>query len=559
MRIVSISAKRFRTLENFHLDFKGNYCALSGQNNAGKSAVVQIIRYFLAHPDEHPYYHADDRAVSLEKDRTQWVENGNVELELVLEIFRDLDSEVFFVVEKLSSIEGIGAELTIKLKLELKKGKNTIIECFANNTQLDPQTSSEILKKLRSASNLFVHNSTSPNRNYYFFGDGFTEILDAYLSTADRESIAQAHKGLQKKVQLAAKKHKAELSRLLGKLDKNYSVELTTVDRGASPRIPLQVKLTDQSVEVPLGDWGSGTQNRTRILMSVLDALRISSTERMENRSTPVVLIEEPECFLHPSAQAEFGKVLCDLAEELKIQIIVTTHSPYMLNQQRPETNTLLERNIIKGKLRETRIRDTSGENWMVPFADILGVIPNEFASWKPVILSNNNCVILVEGDIDKEYFEYFRGKHPELYAIDSAIEVVPYGGRDALKNTQLLRFMLGKFRRVFITYDLDGDDVVSENLKKIGLEKKKNFLPVGKPKNGAQCIEGLVPDKVKSAVYAKELDLVTALTSADTSARKSAKSALKRKLLAAMQATPLDKSEFSDFQTLFSQIAKVI
>jgi hypothetical protein len=37
-------------------------------------------------------------------------------------------------------------------------------------------------------------------------------------------------------------------------------------------------------------------------------------------------MIEEPECFLHPSAQAEFGRILRDLAEEFQVQVIITTH-----------------------------------------------------------------------------------------------------------------------------------------------------------------------------------------------------------------------------------------
>jgi hypothetical protein len=62
--------------------------------------------------------------------------------------------------------------------------------------------------------------------------------------------------------------------------------------------------------------------------MSVLEAIRMRSSAT-EDRSTPVFLVEEPESFLHPSAQAEFGQVLNGLAEELHIQIIATTHRDF--------------------------------------------------------------------------------------------------------------------------------------------------------------------------------------------------------------------------------------
>ncbi len=68
----------------------------------------------------------------------------------------------------------------------------------------------------------------------------------------------------------------------------------------------------------------------------------------METKSTPVVVTEEPESFLHPSAQSEFGNVLNDLADELGIQIIATTHSPYMLGQNDPDANTILTRRFFR-------------------------------------------------------------------------------------------------------------------------------------------------------------------------------------------------------------------
>ena len=61
---------------------------------------------------------------------------------------------------------------------------------------------------------------------------------------------------------------------------------------------------------MPLNDSGSGTQNRTQILMSVLQANRIKTNPSLDDKITPLVVIEEPESFLHPSAQSEFGRIL---------------------------------------------------------------------------------------------------------------------------------------------------------------------------------------------------------------------------------------------------------
>ena len=96
--------------------------------------------------------------------------------------------------------------------------------------------------------------------------------------------------------------------------------------------LPFSITLGDRRMEVPLDDWGSGTRNRTLVLLALFRARQIADSEASAGKITPVLIIEEPESFLHPSAQAEFGRVLQDLAEEFGVQVLVTTHSPYLLN-----------------------------------------------------------------------------------------------------------------------------------------------------------------------------------------------------------------------------------
>lgn len=559
MRINSVRAKNFRTLENFELDFNSHYCTLSGQNNAGKSAVVRIIQHFLENADDNRFFESGLADINWAKDKTQWVEEGEIELFLELEIERLGDAEVFYVIEKLSSKTLLDDKVKLIISQIIYSNGSITTGCDLQGEELEGQASSEVFKKIRSVANLAVHNSTRAKRSYYYQDDGFTEVLDVHLSDGDRKRIATAEKNLQKRVRSAAAQHKEALSELLGKLNERYQVELTTLDRGASSRFPLSVILTDKSVEVPLPDWGAGTQNRTRVLISILDALRIRSSELAENRSTPVVLVEEPESFLHPSAQAEFGKVLNELAEELKIQIIATTHSPYMLNQSIPSANILLSRKVFRNKLKETCVENTSGENWMLPFAENLGVIPEEFSAWKSVVASNQSRVILVEGVLDQEYFQHIQEKYPDIYQIEATVEIVPYDGKDALKNTQLLRFMLSKFTKVFITFDLDAEREVETHLQKIGLSKGADYCAIGKSSAGADCIEGLLPDRIKKAVFGREVELVTTLTSADNKARRSARSSLKNKLLEEMKNTECTANELSDFKKLFKDLAKSV
>jgi putative ATP-dependent endonuclease of the OLD family len=234
---------------------------------------------------------------------------------------------------------------------------------------------------------------------------------------------------------------------------------------------------------------------------------------------------------LHPSAQAEFGAVLQSLSEQEAIQIIVSTHSPFMLNQVDPTSNILLKRVMQRGKALETIVGDTSGSEWMKPFADHLGIIPEEFQAWRDVIGSSDKCLLLVEGETDKQYIDFLRAKFPNHFPIPSDVKVLPYGGRDALKNTTIIAFVKQIVPRVFVTFDLDAKNQVQRHLEQIGLEEKKDFLAVGMNRPGRRAIEGLLPERVFQAVYGREVELVSALTDV-ADERRSAHGRLKKKLL---------------------------
>ena len=391
----------------------------------------------------------------------------------------------------------------------------------------------------------------------YFSGGGFAEVLETNFSSSDRKKIDEAQTRLQNSVKRAARQHKEELDKLLGRLSDKFQVELSSLGEGASSKFPLAIKLNDKRVDISLKNWGAGTQNRTRILISVLEAMRMRSAVGAEHRTTPVFIVEEPESFLHPSAQAEFGQILNDIASELDLQIIATTHSPYMLNQHEPSANYLLERKHFRGIPKETAIVPTSDTNWMLPFAENLGIVPKEFLSWDKLFGTSAGKVILVEGEIDKEYFEHIKDKYPEIYSIPGDVEIVTYGGKDALKNTSILQFMINKFSRVFITFDLDAAADETRSLERIGLIEDNDFCGVGTSSPGSDCIEGLVPLSIKKKVFVDHVETVGALGAQDTVIRKTAKKKIKAEFLREFKSGTYDAKDLSAFKSLFNKISK--
>lgn len=195
----------------------------------------------------------------------------------------------------------------------------------------------------------------------------------------------------------------------------------------------------------------------------------------------------------------------------------------------------------------------------MKPFADHLGIIPDEFITWRDVIANRDNPLLLVEGEIDKAYFEHLRSKFPQKFPVPADVKILQYGGRDSLKNTTILSFARQIVGRVFITFDLDAKEHVQKHLEQVGFEEKKDFVSVGKNRSGKRDIEGLLPDRILSTVYGRETDLVSALGESND-ARKSAKNHLKRKLLEEfIYHNDYSDDELKEFEALGKAIAQVL
>lgn len=527
MRLTRIQAKNYRTLENIDLSFSPGYCTISGKNNAGKSCIIRLLIYLLETTDRYRPW--EDFSLDYKEDVTQWV-SGTPPITISYELCltREDDPALITFVEKFTEREILTPQANLLVELEVLSDGTQTMKVSIDNELTDQQAGAEIVRKLKGSNNLFLHNSTT-HRDEIYFGRGRRRAYyEIFLSLDEQKTLEDAEATITRKVKKLAREHRDELSEMLGKLAEKYDVELTSFESTYTRRMPLAINLKDKNVEVPLNDWGSGTQNRTHILMSILQANRIKMRKGSDDKITPLVIIEEPESFLHPSAQAEFGSLLQSLSTELGIQIIASTHSPYMLNQVDPSSNILLQRKVHRNTFKETEVVNTDKDQWMSPFAEHLGIVPPEFESWRNLFGTKRSKVLLVEGDTDKEYFDHLRVNFPKTLSLPPDVEVIPYGGKDALKNIMLVKFVLSKFDRVYVTFDKDAQADVKKFLERLGLVENNDFAAVGLAKPGREAVEGLLPDRVISAVNARETDLIMQLGSAKSDARNEARRKLK-------------------------------
>jgi putative ATP-dependent endonuclease of the OLD family len=236
------------------------------------------------------------------EDKTQWIKDSeNIIVSFSLDITRAEDPALISFVEKIASRQ-IEKELAVLcVKYSISESDETTISVAVDGDSVDDKAAKEIDKRIKDSNLLFLYNSTTRHEDFIFGRGRRRMFYEFVMSNDERKEVEEAGRHIERRLRKLARDHTEGLSKILGRLTEKYDVEVSPLEGFAAREMPLGINLKDKNVEVPLSDWGSGTQNRTHILMAVLQANRIKTAAAPDDKITPFVVIEEPESFLHPS------------------------------------------------------------------------------------------------------------------------------------------------------------------------------------------------------------------------------------------------------------------
>lgn len=562
MRIQSVSIRNYKTIESLDISFPFSYTAISGKNDSGKTNLLRAIRAVLGTQRRFgALRHADD--VSIGADYPKWkssdqegTKTKTISISVTVQITESADAGLYNSIRNNLQLEQLEEtfEMTVRRQYSLEVSGGTL-SILIGKQSFDGLGAQEVLNKLRTQS-VLIYNSTENDDAP--FGTGIENILTE-VSAEYAEVVETINNNVRKSMAKIAKGEQARIENLLASANSEYRVGLSIPTFNFNSWY-YNITLGDGRIEVPLENWGAGTRNRTLILLTLFRARQISESQVSASKLTPVVIIEEPESFLHPSAQAEFGRALQQLSEELNVQVIAATHSPYMLSMTKPEANILFERTVFHGRLRNTVQSETSGEHWMQPFGMALGIDNADFTPWKDAFFSNKQPVLLVEGPSDVAFFEFLKQEQHGTNSLRSEILIYSYGGYGNLCNGAILKFLNNFSQHFVLTFDLDCQEKLAKHLANALFVEGKEFFPIGINEAGKRNIEGLVPTSITAQVYGNNPDIVTQRISGTPTEQESASNTLKRLIFEAFLNSEMPLSEKSArFYPLISAINKLI
>ncbi len=366
MQLIGVSLENFRCYrDRVHIPL-GKFVALIGQNDAGKSTVLEALAIFFGtrKPDrDDASKHGERTAMTIScqfgdlpdeliidsTNRTTLSAEHLLNQEGVLEVVQVFDgtskapSKKVYLRAYHPSVEGAGDLLTLT-RPNLSKRAN---ELAVDLSEVNASVNAELRAAIRgSFLDLKLEERLIPvsiEGTKEIYSKIQQELPSFFLFAADRPSTDQdveAQDPMRAAVEIAiagqkpaldavAKSVTDQLELLVTKTIEKIRAMSPSIAEGLYPRIGedlkwesvFKVSLHGES-DVPLNKRGSGV--RRMVLLGFLQA----QAELKSAGANVIYAIEEPETGQHPDQQRALLSAVRDIAEREGSQVILTTHTP---------------------------------------------------------------------------------------------------------------------------------------------------------------------------------------------------------------------------------------
>lgn len=220
---------------------------------------------------------------------------------------------------------------------------------------------------------------------------------------------------------------------------------------------PEELSLLEQDLQQE-NHWPQGqrksVEKMAKGMRSVYMLSLLETYAEDENQNPGIVIVEEPEIFLHPQMQNVAGEILYRLSR--KNQVMFSTHSPHLLSN----FNTRQIRQIV---------RDEEGYSHVRPHTDISRILND--LGYNAMDLMNVDFVFIVEGKQDKSRLPMLIKKYySEVVGPDghlSRIEIIATNSCTNIRTYANLKYINQIYLKDRFLMIRDGDGKDPRKLKR--------------------------------------------------------------------------------------------
>lgn len=483
MKLRALKIQNFRSLEDVTIDFDDRFTVIVGENDSGKSSLVDCIRVVT-----------QGRSV----DRADFT-SGTSEMTLIV-VIDDLEFE--------KTYQLTGDEVT-ESPMKARPSRDYILS-LTNwlNDQTTDFSKAENLEYLKSSCSLFniqvrsnsnpqtlrsnleaaLSDATSPD--FAIEGARFPSFNSIQLDGKHFENVSSFFKEVYLKEQqrslwsASVDESKTILDTVNEAID-SYAQEMNGQIEESGIKDKLRIflpNLTDIQVkpsftpqdfnlnanvlflepngEIDLDKKGDGTKRR--ITMALLELKRDAS--RVETDESTVYMLDEPDTHLHVRAQVQLLDTLRRFADGGN-QVIISTHSPFIMNSVNPSQLRLLT-SSQSNRTKVKRLRTDSDSTDFVLRS--LGI--------ENVYLFFARTIVLVEGATEDKFLHAYIPRRTNNDPSGSLIRIVDVDGVGNVYGFGRALVEVHSPDRIFVLTDNDVSEDMTALMETLSLPESNRF-----------------------------------------------------------------------------------
>jgi putative ATP-dependent endonuclease of OLD family len=482
MYLEKFTIKNFRTIENLTLTFNKGLNILIGENNSGKTAIIDSLRICLGYGNLRKDIYIKDTDFHFQKNN---VSDSASEIEFHLFFKIEIFQEAAWFYDLLCSNEDKtlqDLQLHLRFFIDENSGTKKIKYRVWGGANEGQQITPDVLSLL-----YHVHLDALRDAEQHLrpvrgnkLGQLYNSIqIDMTSKDADKQkkqALADrvhtaVHSDLEWKDHLAKGKEKInehlKETSFSGE-ELNVDVDFLSYDfNKLVENLKIQMPLYNESIlngskqkYFEMHQNGLGYNNLIYTATVLGD---LYQKKELEIETYAALLIEEPEAHLHPQLQNLFFNYLNKLDKERGFQLFVTSHSPTITAKADLKSVIILQSE--QNSINSLAIRDSglSAQN-LIYLEKFLDVTKSQ--------LFFSNGVMLVEGISEALLMKIFSIKVGDTYNIEKAgVEIVNIGGvafehfASLFNNTETTKNL--KIRCSLITDD-DRKEILDNPAKRI-------------------------------------------------------------------------------------------
>ncbi|MDE1892463.1 MAG: AAA family ATPase [Betaproteobacteria bacterium] len=481
MKIRSLEVVGFRSLKNFSIEFDPLLTVIVGENDAGKTSLIECLRVIT-----------QDRAV--DDDDFSYGENEiriNVEIENFIfnktytkEADKRISSNLYarpsqdYRNELLATIGSPTFDITQEeAQAQLKNTAKIFGLSVRANSNLN-NLKDQLIEKLTIDGDLIIDDAIFPKfNNIQLDGRQFENVPSFFREVFLKEkqfSIWQESTSdgctIEDFVRSSLRDYSEDVSRqireqgILEKL-KLYLGEL--IDIRIEPlfhpkdlSLDAKVKFLENGGEINIENKGDGTKRR--ITMALLEFKKDQT--RLLGDSHTIYLLDEPDTHLHVKAQLDLVKTLSGFSSNGD-QIILTTHSPFVLNAVNPSQVRLLLRKEGVTSNKKLTIDSDAAQNALRG----LGV--------ENTHLFFSKTIIIVEGETEENFLHHQYFKNTGCSISSALIKVINVEGIQNIVGFGRAILELHDSHHIYVLCDNDLSDDLRTLIDELNLDDAHKFF----------------------------------------------------------------------------------